>query len=40
MWDILDILEKNNQIKKPKAFSDPDNWTNADFKDLFFITVK
>jgi len=37
MWDILDILEKDNKIKKPKAFLEPDNCKKTDFKDLFFL---
>ena len=37
MWDILDIMEENGQIKKPIAFSHPDMAKPSDFKDLFLI---
>jgi len=37
MWDILDVMEENGHIKKPIAFSHPENSKPADLKDLFFI---
>ncbi|MCK4661440.1 MAG: hypothetical protein KAT68_01135 [Bacteroidales bacterium] len=37
MWDILDIMEENKQIKKPIAFSEPKNCKKTDLKDLFFV---
>lgn len=40
MWDILDLLEEIGQIKKPNAFSYPENSKPADLKDLFFIYEK
>ena len=37
MWDILDIMEENGQIKKPIAFSHPDKAKPSDLKDIFII---
>lgn len=37
MWDILDIIEKNGQLNKPKAFRDLQNAKDEDLKDLIFI---
>ena len=36
----LDLLEEIGQIKKPNAFSYPENSKPADLKDLFFIYEK
>lgn len=37
MWDVLDVLVENGQIKKPNAFTHPDNSTLTDLRDLFFL---
>ena len=37
MWDILDIMEENGQIEKPRAFRTPTEAKPEDLKDLIFI---
>jgi hypothetical protein len=37
MWDILDVMEENGQIKKPIAFGKPKEARAEDLKDLIFI---
>lgn len=37
MWDVLEIMEKRGSLTKPKTFSDIDNSTIEDLKDLIFI---
>lgn len=37
MWDILDIMEENGQIKKPIAFGNPQEAKDENLKDLIFI---
>ena len=37
MWDILDIMERAGQIKKPVAFGKPNLAKPEDLKDLIFI---
>jgi hypothetical protein len=37
MWDILDVMEANGQLKKPVAFAQPKNCKPTDIKDLIFI---
>ena len=37
MWDILDIMERAGQIKKPAAFGKPNLAKPEDLKDLIFI---
>lgn len=37
MWDILDIMESEKQIKKPIAFANPQEAKPSDLKDLLFI---
>lgn len=37
MWDILDIMEDNGQIRKPIAFGNPQEAKDNDLKDLIFI---
>ncbi len=39
MWDILDIMEENGQLNKPKAFRDLQNAKDEDLKDLVFIAI-
>lgn len=37
MWDILDIMERNGQLRKPIAFEHPQDAKTVDLKDLLFI---
>jgi len=37
MWDILDIMEENGQIRKPIAFENPQEAKDENLKDLIFI---
>lgn len=37
MWDILETMEENGLLNKPKAFSNPESGKIADMKDLMFI---
>lgn len=37
MWDILDIMEENGQMKKPIAFGNPQEAKDENLKDLIFI---
>ena len=37
MWDILNILESENLLKKPVAFENPNKAKQSDLKDLIFI---
>ncbi len=40
LWDMLDILESEGLINKPKAFKDPENSKSSDISDLIIITKK
>ena len=40
LWDMLDIMESEGLIRKPKVFKDPDNSISSDISDLIIITKK
>lgn len=39
MWDILDILEEDNALRKPIAFGRPQEAKNENLRDLIFILI-